>query len=260
MKHPRIKLLFILLVFIGVTACKKDDEASAVDDIKAENRKELGASAEDLLSNDIYTNLTVEFVFASTYRPTNATIANFRNFLNERLNKSGDITFIENVIDSPDGAPFSLEEIKDIENTNRTKYTTGTTIAVFVFFSNGSSSNDTNTTVTLGTAYQNTSIVVYEKTIKDFVNSNPNIDLTILETTTLQHEFGHILGLVNIQDDDIHTDHEDAAHLKHCIVEECLMYFESSNRNQVETMLRSLNQVPAMDPLCIADLQAKGGK
>ena len=137
----------------------------------------------------------VELVYSGLYKPTNDAVNDFRNFLNERLNKPGSINFIETQINESSGAPFTVGEIQAIEDENRTRYTDGNTIAVYVFFSNGSSSNDTNTSVTLGTAYMNTSIVVYEKTLKDIALANPQIALRDLESTTLQHEFGHILGL-----------------------------------------------------------------
>ena len=258
MKYPRITLLF-LFSFIVLLSCKKDDEGS-INDPKAENRKGLGISAEDLLSDDIYDKLIVELVYPASYAPTGVAKQNIVDFLNERLNKSGGISIVETVIQAPPGAPFGISEIKAIEDDNRTRYTTPGTMAVYIFFSNGSSANDSNTTVTLGTAYLNTSIVVYEKTLRDLVNQNPNFDITVLETTTLQHEFSHILGLVNIQNDDIHTTHEDEAHAKHCSVAECLMYFESTSGRSITEYFENRSLLPTLDPLCIADLQAKGGK
>lgn len=251
--------IYLLLLFglLAFSACKKDDDPSA--DPTSENRKALGVSAEDLLSDDIYKSLVVELVYPGPLKPTNSTIDNFRNFLAERLNKPNGISFKETVIQAPSGAPFSIEEIKDIEDEFRTEYNTANQMAVYVFFSNGASVNDTDTSVTLGTAYLNTSIVVYEKTIRDLVSQNSNLDLTSLETSTLMHEFGHILGLVNVQNDDIHSDHEDPAHLKHCIVDTCLMYFESNGSKSIVNYLKQGNSIPVLDPLCIEDLQAKGG-
>ena len=259
MKLISVKVIYILLSIIIITSCKKDDSPDIIDDPFAENKKALGTSAEDLLSDDIYPNLVVEFVYSSFYKPSNAAVDNFRNFLMQRLNKPDGIDFVETVITDSSGAPFDIDEIKAIEEENRTRYTDGNTIAVYVFFANGKSSNDTETSVTLGTAYLNTSIVVYERTLKDIAISNSNISLSDLESTTMQHEFGHILGLVNIQDDDIHTGHEDPTYSKHCIVESCLMYFESNLKNKILERFSKNNPIAELDPLCIEDLQAKGG-
>ncbi|MAP54581.1 membrane metalloprotease [Altibacter sp.] len=256
---PYTPLLYVFLA-LGLLSCKSDDEAPQIEDFKAENRKPLGVSAEDLLSDDIYGTLKIELVFNEIYRPSNTAIAELQDFLEARLNKPGGISIVQTNVDLAEGAPFTIQEIRDIEDENRTIYTEGDTMAVYIFFANGSSSNDTQTTVTLGTAYQNTSIVIYEKTLRDLVFNNPTIDLATLESTTIQHELGHILGLVNLQNDDIHTDHEDPSNSKHCVVEECLMYFESNNGRAIVARFNQRNSVPALDPLCIADLQAKGGK
>lgn len=259
MRHTAVKIAYILFSFLFIISCKKDDDNEVVADFKAENRLSLGVSAEDLLSNDTYSKLTVELVYFGLYRPTDLTIANFRNFLNDRLNKPGGISIIETTIPEAQGSPFTTAELIAIEDDKRTVYTNGDTISVYVFFANGVSINDTNTTVTLGTAYLNTSIVIYEKTLKNLVIGNPQIILSDLETTVLKHEFGHILGLVNLLDDDIHTNHMDTGHPKHCVVEDCLMYFESNTRSQIIQRFAGRSALAELDPLCIADLQAKGG-
>lgn len=259
MKQTSIKIVFILFSFLFIVSCKKDEESEVVDDFKTENRLSLGVSAEDLLSSDNYSKLTVEFVYFGFYRPTELAIANFREFLSERLNKPGGIIIKETSVPEVQGSPFTTQELIAIEDENRTAYTNGDEIAVYVFFANGVSVNDTSTRVTLGTAYMNTSIVIYQQTLRNLTAINPSIALSTLETTTLQHEFGHILGLVNLLDDDIHTDHMDTANPKHCVVEDCLMYFESNSRSRILERFSGRADLPELDPLCIADLQAKGG-
>ncbi|MFT7626482.1 MAG: hypothetical protein ACI9OS_000116 [Ulvibacter sp.] len=259
MKPTSIKIVLILFSFLLIESCKKDDDSEVIVDFKAENRKSLGLSAEDILSSNNYSKITVEFVYFGLYRPTDLTISNFRDFLSARLNKPGGIIISETRIPEAEGSPFTTQELIAIEDENRTVYTSGDTIAVYVFFANGVSSNDTDTRVTLGTAYLNTSIVLYEKTLQTLAASNPSLELSTIETTTLQHEFGHILGLVNLLDDDIHANHMDTGHPKHCIIEDCLMYFESNNRSQVLERFSGRVAIPELDPLCIADLQAKGG-
>jgi len=260
MKLPPLKIFIFLLSFVVIFSCKSDDDEDNIDDPKAENLKALGTSAEDILSDDLYTSLTVELIYSDGFRPLQETINSFRSFLDERVNKPDGIQIVETIIDAPQNAPFTTEEIRNIESNNRTQYTEGDNIAVSIFFSNGISDNDSETRVTLGKAYRNTSVVVYEKTIMD-VSVLPNgPDLYKLEATTLQHEFSHLFGLVNILGDDIHTNHEDPNNSKHCIVEDCLMYFESTNANKVALRNMQLPNIPQLDPLCIADLRAKGGK
>ena len=255
-------VLLILFSTLALTACKDDDSDTNTpdEDPNAANKLALGASSADLLSAGDFSRLVVELVYAEGFRPQQETINTFRDFLNQRLNKPGGITFVETVIDPPTGAPFNATEIREIEDANRTQFNNGNTIAVYVFFSNGSAFGDTQTAFTLGTAYRNTSMVVYEKTLRDVSVDNPNFDLGVLEITTINHEFGHILGLTNILQDDIHTGHEDAVNNKHCVVEECLMYFQAQSATKEMMGRLSRENLPQLDPLCIEDLQAKGGK
>jgi hypothetical protein len=252
MQQFRINLMLCLLFLALFTACNKDDSGS-IDNEKAENLKALGDSAEDLLSDDFYTRLVVEIVYSDGFRPKQLTIDTFRTFLNQRLNKPGGISIVETVISPPQGEPFSVSEIREIESNVRTKFTTGNQIAVFIFFANGNSTNDTDTSVTLGSAYQNTSMVIYEETLQSLPQ-----DLFLMEATTIRHEFGHILGLVDISGDDIHIDgHVDPESSKHCVVEGCLMYFASTVPSNIPDPM--VSDIPTLDPLCIEDLQAKGG-
>ncbi len=261
MIHDTHKILIVFLSILLFTACNDDENTTP--DLKAENRLALGISAEGLLSDDTYRSMTIELVYAPNFKPKQESIDAFKNFIDARVNKPDGITYVETVITNQPNAPFTIDEIRAIENLNRTQYTVDDNIAVYVFFSNGSSENDTSTTVTLGTAYQNTSIVVYERTLQQITLDEPQL-LPILESTTWHHEFGHIFNLVNIQNDDIHpgSTHEDLDNPKHCIVEDCLMFFEVNNNiDRIMQRARSRAQVAEFDTLlCIADLQAKGGK
>jgi len=252
MKTYFSRFLLLLSILTIIVSCKKDDD-TAIDNSKAENLLGLGESAEDILSDDIYKSLVVELVYSNGFRPEQRTIDNFRQFLNDRVNKPEGISIIETVIAPPAGEPFTTQEIRDIETEYRTKYTVDDQIAIYVFFANGNSQSDTNSTVTLGTAYRNTSVVLFQETLQGL-----DVDRFLVEATTLQHEFGHLFGLVNISDDDIHTDHEDPDNSKHCIVEDCLMYFASTIPSTIPDPMKS--DIPQLDALCIADLQAKGGK
>lgn len=261
MKLSIYKFIFILFVGLAIISCKSDDSNEIEVDPKAENLKALGSSAEDILSDDIYKSLTIELVYSSIYRPTQEAIDNLWAFINARVNKPSGVVFIETMINDQSGAPFNISEIRAIEAENRTIFTVEDDIAIYIYFANGSAQGDTKNSVTLGTAYQNTSIVLYEKTLQTLTVDNPDL-LPDLESTVLHHEMGHIFGLVNIQSDDIHTNHEDPDNSRHCIIEECLMYFESlaPTRQIMDQLMRRGGSIPEFDSLCIEDLQAKGGK
>ncbi|MEZ4795456.1 MAG: hypothetical protein R2773_08305, partial [Flavobacteriaceae bacterium] len=137
--------LFLRTLFLAIlctsmlSGCKKDD-SSPVEDPKAENKKPLGTSAEDILSDDIYQSLVVELVYTQSFQPEASSILAFRDFMNARVHKPGGIVFMERVVPNQSGAPFTLNEIKAIEEDLRTEFNSDNQMALYVFFANGSSS------------------------------------------------------------------------------------------------------------------------
>ena len=256
MRYGRNVLFLVLLLFI-VCSCSGDESASS-NRPNEENNRPLGASAEDILSGNDFSRLTIELVYTNSFRPEPSSILGFKNFVSQIVNKPGGVYYVERVIPDQAGAPFSIEAIRAIEESNRTIYSEENNLGVYIFFSNGASESDTQNSVTLGSAYRNTSIVIYQKTLEYITQSEPEV-LPVLEQTTLNHEMGHLMGLVNIQNDDIHPIHEDPQAEKHCIHEDCLMYYDATavGRKMLEkwTLLRS---VPELEIQCLEDLQSKG--
>lgn len=248
--------LFIFLALL-IHSCSDDNSATPTDP-NIENNRPLGTSASDILGPNAYSSLTIELVYTNSFRPEVSSILGFKNFIQGLVNKPGGIQYVERVIPDQAGAPFSIDEIRAIEDNNRTIFTEGDNLAVYVFFSNGASESDTNNSVTLGTAYRNTSMVIYQKTLEFITQTDPDV-LPILEQTTLNHEMGHLMGLVNIQNDDIHQVHEDPDSNKHCVHEDCLMYFDATGvGRQMLNKWMQLRAVPELEIQCLQDLQAKG--
>lgn len=125
-------------------------------------------------------------------------------------------------------------------------------------FVNGKSSKDSDSSFVLGTAYYNTSFVIFEETIRELSNGTFEPERSLLESSVIHHEFGHILGLTNLGTP-LQTDHEDADHPKHCNEESCLMYWTAETSQGIGNLFSS-NQIPTLDSQCIADLQANGGR
>jgi len=247
-------LLFTSLVLVG---CSDDDENAFIADGQSPNTQPLGTSANDLLSDTNYRGLTVEIVSVQGFAPTTAAVNSFRSFLERRLFKPDGITINQRTVSSSGLAPFNVEKIKQIETTARTEFNEGDEIKVYIYFADGSNIEDTNTRVTLGTAYLNTSMVIYEETLRA-ISSNPNAPmLSTIEAAALNHEFAHLLGLINIGTS-LQSQHEDTTSRGHCNVQNCLM--ESAIEFQTGMMDMLGNGVPELDALCIADLQANGGR
>ncbi|MEZ4811458.1 MAG: hypothetical protein R2819_13955 [Allomuricauda sp.] len=260
--------IYFLLVLGVLLSCSKDSDIidppnSVVD--KSANLLATGASARDILSNTKFDKLLIEIAYVSGFRPAAETVTNFEEFLRERTFKE-DISFIYTQLSSPNEETLTLEEIADLESENRTAYNNNGTLAIYIYFADAPSESDDQSEglVTLGAVYRNTSMIIYESTIRELVGNSILISVSDVETATLEHEFGHLFGLVNLGTASV-NDHEDPDAENHCNVEGCLMQAELQFGGPTMKLLESNASkgsaaVPELDAECILDLQNNGGR
>lgn len=260
MKTIFLRILLFVTILFSCTSETDDMSSENPSNITntAVNRQPTGSSANDLLANSSFTKIVFEIGYIQGFKPTDAALANFKNFINNRVNKSQGVELITKEIPSTNKEVYTLTEVVDIEKQHRTLYNSDATLAVWVLFVDGKSSNDTNSGAVLGAAYWNTSFVIYEETIHDLSDSAFEPDRSTLETAVINHEFGHLLGLTNLGTN-LQSDHEDPDHPKHCNVEDCLMFWAAETSQGIGNML-SGGQAPTLDAQCLADLRANGGK
>ncbi len=256
MKILKLLSLGLLLFVLG---CSKDDDNSNVENgvNKTANLQITGSSANDFLSATKYQSVVIEVLYVQGFQPEAQTLVNLRSFMQARLNKPGGITINQRQIASPGLAPYDINEIAGIESLNRTFYNNGNVLTLFLLFVDGNYATDTASNFTLGTAYRNTSFVMFENTIQNLSNSPLEPNRVTLESTVILHELGHLLGLVNLGST-MQTEHNDEAHDKHCDNENCLMFWKTGNSSMIGEMVGS--GIPQLDANCLADLQANGGK
>ena len=240
----RRTLGFLLLLSLSFVACQKTDVANSGD------YKTLGTSAHNLLVASPYSSLLVEIQYMPGYQPDDASIATLQSFLNQYLNKPDGIKVVEAPIPASGKTTLSLKDVVNIEKKYRTAFTNNNQIAVHILITDGSydSSN------IFATSYWNTSICVFGKTVFDNSGNAVQITRSQLFTVLFEHEFGHLLGLVN-QGSPMQTNHQDVANGAHCINKNCLMYYD------IETSaISATSPLPSLDANCVADLRANGGK
>ena len=217
-----------------------------------------GSSAKDYLSAQTYSSLIVEIQAVSGYRPSATTQSNLVSFLQARLNKPGGITVqVDADIASPGQSSYSLSAVQAVESANRKLQAGGSQAVAYFLFLDGASTSDSSSGSILGIAHGASSVVIFEKTIQSLAGGIGQPSLAVLESTVSEHEFGHLLGLTNVGSP-MQTDHQDSAHGKHCSVTSCLMYWQVDTSNFVGNLLGG--SIPQLDPDCLADLQAAGGK
>jgi hypothetical protein len=128
---------------------------------------------------------------------------------------------------------------------------------MYFLFVDGEYAANSGGTVTLGVAWRNTSMAIFHKSIEDLSGGIGQPARSVLESTVMDHEIGHLLGLVNVGSD-MQVDHQDDPNGHHCDNSNCLMHYLAETGDIITTLLGG--NIPQLDNNCIADLQANGGK
>jgi predicted Zn-dependent protease len=249
----KMRLLFLLLLSVSFAGCIKTlaDEQGFYD--PNFHVQPAGSSAKALLNDNVFKSLHIEVQYMPGARPTDATLTNLTKFLGKHLHKPGGITFTLTEIPAATDTIFSLKDIMEMEDRHRTRFTTTNEISVYVLFVDGYYGKPD----LLGSAYRNTSTVLFGRHIQQNSEQFKKPSRTYLESRVLQHEFGHLLGLVNIGTE-AQDDHHDKQHEKHCTNKYCLMYYLADTEDYPSVLIRQ--KPPELDADCIKDLKVNGGK
>jgi len=247
--------IFLLAVIVvnNFSCSKTDNSGTGLPAINGENDKAVGASANALLSGATYTSVKIEIQYMPGFAPDAASVNNLVAFFNSVINKPGGITVVQTQIGSANKVVLSLNDIATIEKNNRTVFTSGNQLGVYFLYTDGTYTEST----VIGFAYRNTSMCMLGKTIHDNSGAIGQVSRTKLESTVLEHEGGHILGLVDIGSP-MQTNHKDAAHGNHCNNTNCLMYYAAETTDVLGVLITGT--IPPLDANCQTDLHANGGK
>lgn len=245
--------LFLFFTIVFSPGCSKKDSVATLPPINAANNKTTGASARDLLSSESFSSLKIEIQYMAGYQLNAGSVNNLTAFLNSLINKPGGATVTQQQIAAGGKSSYSINDIATVEQKNRATFNSGNQLSVYVLITDGAYSEPN----VLGVAYRNTSVCLFGKTIFDNSGGVGQVNRTKLETTVAEHEFGHLLGLVDLGTS-MQTNHKDAAHGNHCNVQSCLMYYASETTELLGFLMTG--NIPALDAQCLADLHANGGK
>ena len=171
----------------------------------------------EILRGNEYSRLHIEI----NYVTGNAPDSDALNLLKQRIKEVTDkstVTVSQSSFGSTDNS-YTLEEIVDLEASERTEFKGGNTFVVHILYLNGEYSDNNQA---LGIAYSGTSFVMFKEKIEEA--SFLLISSKDIEKAVIVHEFGHLLGLVNKGYQSPH-DHEDPNHPHHSNNEESVMYW-----------------------------------
>lgn len=245
-------MLFLASISI-LNSCSKNSAITNLPAINASNNKNTGASSKDLLNSTNFNSIKIEIQYMPGFAPDAASLNNLTSFLNSIVNKPGGISITQQQISPGGKSSYTINDIATIEQKNRTSFNSGTELAVYILLVDGAYGEPS----VLGVSYRNTSVCLMGKTIFDNSGNVGQASRTKLETTVVNHEFGHLLGLVDLGAPMV-SNHKDAAHGNHCNVQSCLMYYAAETTDLLGFLVTG--NIPTLDSQCLADLHANGGK
>jgi len=248
----KIKVIAGCLLVLAMLGCKKSNEPvdNGLDPNSLHNRA-VGSSANELLSAVKYKSLKVELQYMTGFAPDAGAINHLQAFLAARLNKPDGINIVTKEIAASNNTSLNADDVHAIEKENRSAFSTDNEIAVYVLYTNGSYTDNN----VLGIAYRNTSAAIFGKKIRDNSGSLGQVSRTKLEATVLEHEIGHLLGLVDLGST-MQVAHK--ANGNHCNNQTCLMYYASETTDILGFLVTG--NIPPLDTNCLNDLKANGGK
>lgn len=176
--------------------------------------------------------------------PLQSSFDNLKNFLETYLKKPGVILIQSDQLPAAGQASYSVSDLVNLEEEHRNEYARPDTLTAYLLITDGPYENES----VLGVAYLNTSMSLSGSVIAENSDSIGQPSRTKLETTVMNHEFGHILGLVNIGSNMVEN-HEDAENPAHCITESCLMYWAVETTDFIGNLTGG--NVPELDSFCI---------
>lgn len=129
---------------------------------------------------------------------------------------------------------WTIDELLALEKGYRQTTNSGNQGSIFVVFVNGYiiQNGMTNPNIVGANIAGTTMVVIFKDVIKSVENGSSNATAKFMEQSTLIHEFGHVVGLVNAGVA-MNTDHQDEAHGHHCDNTQCVMYWKNEGKSDL---------------------------
>lgn len=164
-------------------------------------------------------------------------------------------------IDEPTKSSLDVDELLAIAERHRDVKNSADTASFYVLFVNAKF-KDTAMMVRddiLGVSIGKTGVIAMFKPVIESTKSilTPNLE-RFVEQTTLTHEFGHAIGLVNNGAPNI-ASHHDSAHGAHCSNDQCVMYWQNEGASAAIEFARkylTTGNAIVFDADCLADIDA----
>ena len=203
-------MLFLVSMLVASAGCLDNFKEEL---ISCEN--EVGECRYEILQSSKYSKLHIEVNYVSGFEPSSDALDLLRQRINEVTDKTS-VTISQESFGSTDTS-YTIEEILKIESSQRKKFKSGDEFVIHILYLNGEFEDNENT---LGLAYKGSSFAMFQENIED--SAFLFISAEDIEKAVLVHEYGHLLGLINMGYTSPH-DHEDPEHPHHSNNDESVM-------------------------------------
>ena len=222
-------MLCMLMLFASLSGCFGNNI------FIAEDKKGIpGGLTLACLSSAKYTSMVIEIDYESGYMPEQSSIDLLKTRLQEVCNKPNGIEVLLTETDFEQSSSWTAEDVRDKawQHKSTDPQTDSTLYWQALFPAGGYSNNDV-----LGVAVDASTVAIFKDAVEEAEGpffSRPSAEE--IENSVLVHEYGHLLGLVNLVYKSP-VDHEDEDHPGHSNNEDSVMYWavESADLSNIIT-------------------------
>ena len=197
---------------------------------------------ENYIRSDNFQRLVIELDYVEGHGPRDGVTSQVRQRLAQVLAKPDGVVVIEDqrLSSHGSGKTWTFAELDTFANDQFGMTVTEGTIKMHLLFLDGEYDEDGSGTV-LGLAWKSTHAALFKDTINSscqggIAGLNEEEFCRRAEVSVMQHELGHVLGLVN-NGLPMVEDHEDPDHPHHDESEGCVMYWAYENPDQIGSLL-----------------------
>ena len=218
MSNRRLTGFFLscMMLSIPMAGC-----TSEIEEILGESWGVPGGLALACLRDDAYRELVIEIDHAPGYNPESSTVSLLKERLGQVCDKPDVIRIELNEVDFSETTTWTADKVRDIGHETMDSSPQTSVLRWHVIMPEGKYSDES----VLGVAVDASTIALFSDSIDDATSIfNPRISDEDIENSVMVHEFGHLLGLVNL----VYTspaDHEDSEHPGHSNNEDSVMYW-----------------------------------
>ena len=220
-------LLVMLMISTGLSGCFGEDSQDVQKGIP-------GGLTLACLSDDKYTSMVVEIDYESGYMPEQSSTDLLKTRLEQVCNKPQGIEILLTQTNFEHEGQWSSNDVREKGWSEKSSNPqSGSTLYWQAIFPSGQYANDG----VLGVAVDASTVAIFGEAVDDAegpIFNRPSAEE--IENSVLVHEFGHLLGLVNLVYQSP-VDHEDEEHEGHSNNEDSVMYWaiESANIGNIIT-------------------------